>query len=113
MAQSTIKRLAGPAYIAATATNIYNPASGIVGFVSAIWIANVTTGPITYTLYVGATGGSAGGTEIAKAVSVPANTSTPLYLPNLKLKAADFLTGLASAGTSLTITVIGSESAAE
>jgi hypothetical protein len=105
----TVKRLAGPAYIANSATNIYNPAANVYGLIKLIHIANVTAGAITYTLYIGATGGSAGGTEIAKAVSVPANSNVDWYPADLKLVAADFLSGLASAATSLVVTITGSE----
>jgi hypothetical protein len=110
MAQGTAKRLAGPAYIAASATNIYNPASTVVGYIRAIWVANVTASPATFTLYIGLTGGSAGGTEIMRTVSVPANTSVPYYFPDLEMKTADFLSGICETGSSkLTVVVIGSE----
>ncbi len=114
MAQGTPKRLAGPAYIASSATNIYNPAAGIVGYIRAIWVCNVTGSVATFTLYIGATGGSAGGTEIQKTTSVAANTSAPYYFPDLEMKVADFLTGICETGASkLTITVMGSETAAQ
>ena len=103
----TLKRISGPAYIAASATNIYTPeASTIYTVIRHIHIANVTTGAITFTLYVGATGGSAAGTELFKLVSVAANSSYDYYC-TLKMLSTDFLSGLASAGSSLTITVEG------
>lgn len=108
----TIKRIAGPAYLGGSVADIYTPpASTIVTVIRQIRVANVTAGAVTYTLYIGATGGSTGGTEIAKGVSVPANTFTDQYFsPGLKMASTDFLTGLASAGTSLTITVMGDQS---
>lgn len=105
----TIKRIAGPAYLAASATDIYTPpASTIFTVIRHIHIANVTAGAVTFTLYIGATGGSAGGTEIAKGVSVAANSVWDYY-GALKMISTDFLSGLASAGSSLTITIEGEQ----
>lgn len=103
----TIKRIAGPAYLINSATDIYTPAAAtIYTIIRQIHIANVTTGAVTFTLYVGATGGSAGGTELFKNVSVPAN-STLDFGCALKMASTDFLSGLASGSSSLTITVMG------
>ena len=63
---------------------------------------------MTFTLYVGATGGSAAGTELFGAKSVAANDTYDWYT-NLKMVSTDFLTGLASAATSLTIVVEGEQ----
>lgn len=103
----TVKRIAGPAFIAASATNIYTPAaSTIYTIIRHIHVANVTSGAVTFTLYVGATGGSAAGTELVKALSLPASLTWDFYC-GLRMDSTDFLTGLASAGSSLTITVEG------
>jgi len=105
----TLKRIAGPAYIAASATDIYTPpASTIYTVIRHIHIANVTAGAATFTLYIGATGGSAGGTELFKGYSVAANSSFDYYSVK-KLVSTDFLSGLASAGSSLTIVVEGEQ----
>lgn len=113
--QGALKRISGPAYMAAAAADIYTPpASTILTCINHIRIANVTAGAVMYTLYVGATGGSAAGTELAKGVSIPANTPVDLYFsPGLKMSSTDFLTGLASAGSSLVITVMGKQSCVE
>lgn len=105
-----IKRIAGPAFLAASATDIYTPPNSAVFVrINHIHIANVTAGAVTATLYVGATGGSAAGTEIMKGHSVAANSEYDWYAsPGLKMVSTDFLSGLASAGSSLTITVMGS-----
>lgn len=104
-----LKRIAGPAYIASSATDIYTPAaSTIYTVIRHIHVANVTAGAVTFTLYVGATGGSAAGTELFKAYSVAANSSFDYYC-TLKMTSADFLSGLASAGSSLTIVVEGEQ----
>jgi len=102
----------GPAYLAASATNVVTPGAApasAVGYTSTapyvilrhVRITNKTAGAVTFSLYVGATGGSAGGTEvIGNALSVPANQAYDWY-GSLRLDTADFLSGLASAGTSL------------
>ena len=66
-------------------------------------IINTAATPIFLTLYLGASGGSAGGTEFAwGGTLIAANdyddfyTETPIYV-------GEFLTGIASASTSMTI----------
>ena len=106
---NTIKKIAGPAYLAAAAADIYTPpASTIFTVIRHIHITNVTAGAVTFTLYIGGTGGSAGGTEIAKAVSVAANSTWDYYCMT-RMASTDFLSGLASAGSSLTILVEGEQ----
>jgi hypothetical protein len=105
----TIKRIAGPAFLAAAAADIYTPpAATIYTVIRHIHIANVTGGAVTFTLYVGATGGSSAGTELFKGYSVAANSSFDYYCV-LRMTSTDFLSGLASAATSLTITVEGEQ----
>lgn len=105
----TIKRIAGPAYLAAAAADVYTPpAATIYTVVRHIHVANKTGGAVTFTLYVGATGGSAAGTELFGAKSVAANDVYDYYC-NLKMVSTDFLSGLASAATSLVITVEGEQ----
>ena len=110
MAGNTVRKLAGPAYLAASATNIYNPGTNLYGLVRHIHVANKTAAAATFTLYIGLTGGSAGGTELFAAKNVPANDSFD-YWCFTKMLAADFLSGLASAGSTLVITVEGEEGA--
>lgn len=108
----TIKRIAGPAYIANAAANIYTPpASTIYTVINHIHVANVTAGAITFSLFVGATGGSAGGTQLEGTYSVAANSDWDKYFsPGLFMASTDFLSGVASAATSLTIVVMGTQS---
>lgn len=104
----TIKRLAGPAYLAAAAADVITtPASTMYDVVRHIHIANKTAGAITFTLYVGTTGGSAAGTELFGAKSVAANDVYDYYCTLRLLGGTDYLTGLASAATSLVITIEG------
>lgn len=105
----TPKKIAGPAYLASSVADIYTPpASTIYTLIRHIHIANVTSGAVTFTLYVGATGGSAAGTELFKGKSIAANDVFDWYTP-LRLASTEFLSGLASAGTSLVITIAGEQ----
>lgn len=118
MASNKIIRM-GPVALAAAAANIVNPPTltGGVGLAGTnantylilrhIRIVNKTAGAVNATLYLGATGGSAAGTEFGfNATPVPANSYVDWY-GMLRLDPADFLTGLASAATSLTFEAEG------
>ncbi len=95
-------------------TNILNPgtttggvASGTPGnlyiLLKHIRIVNKTAGAVTFSLWLGATGANAAGTEvIGQGLSVPANSFVDWY-GLLRLDVADFLVGGASAATSLSI----------
>lgn len=104
----------GPVALSATlTTNILNPptATGGVGAGSSpnyiilthIRIVNKTAGAVTFSLWIGATGANAAGTEfMGTGRSIAANSSEDWY-GRIRLDTADFLVGGASAGTSLTI----------
>ncbi|MCM3900181.1 MAG: hypothetical protein ND866_00590 [Pyrinomonadaceae bacterium] len=94
-------------------TNILNPPTATGGtnggsssqyiILRHVRILNKTAGAVTFSLYLGATGGNVAGTEIiGTALSVAANSAYDWY-GALRLDAADFLVGGASASTSLTI----------
>lgn len=94
-------------------TNLLNPPTttgGVNGGSSSQYIilrhlriVNKTSGAVTFSLYLGATGGNVAGTEIiGTGLSIPANSAYDWY-GLLRLDAADFLVGGASAATSLTI----------
>ncbi len=94
-------------------TNLLNPPTATGGtnggsssayiILNHIRILNKTGGAVTFTLYIGATGANAAGTEfIGTAQSVAANSAYDWY-GAIRLDAADFLVGGASANTSLTI----------
>jgi hypothetical protein len=109
-----------PAYISNVAANLINSAQATVTagvginaaagataaytqpyvIIKHIHIANNTAGAVTFSLFVGATGGSAAGTELYKDVSIAAKGYFDQYL-TLRLDSTQFLTGLASAATSL------------
>lgn len=103
-----LKRIAGPAFLAASATNIYTPPNAAVYIeINHIRIANVTAAARSATLYIGATGGSAAGTELCKAESIPANGHSDIFVGRLYMQSSDFLSGLADQASSLTILVMG------
>jgi len=118
MAANKVLRF-GPAALANSAANIINTnitsLSGPVGYtqtqpyviIKHIRIVNKTASAATCSLYVGATGASAAGTEfLGTALSIAANSAYDWY-GLLRLDAADFLTGLASAATTLTFEAEG------
>ena len=105
----TLKSIAGPAYLSNSAANIYTPpASTIYTILRHIHIANVTAGAVTFSLYIGATGASAGGTQLFGSHSIPANSEFDYYCVR-KMLSTDFLVGIASAATSLVIDVEGEQ----
>ena len=107
-----LKRIAGPAFIAASATNIYTPpASTIYTVIRHIHVANKTNTAATFALYVGLPGGSATGTELFggnAGHSVAANAEFDYYC-TLKMESADFLTGISGTASALVIVVEGEQ----
>ena len=106
----------GPVALSNVAANILNPGTTTGGVNSTaspygnlriilthISIVDKGGAGGTFSLFIGATGGSAAGTEfMGKTRSVPANGTVDWY-GRVPLDVADFLTGLASASTTLTI----------
>lgn len=94
-------------------TNILNPAAASGGvnagssgqyiLLKHIRVVNKTGGAVTFSLWKGATGANAAGTEVVGiGQSVAANSSYDWY-GLMRLDVADFLVGGASAATSLSI----------
>lgn len=104
----------GPLALTATlTTNIYQGGGGsalLQDEINHIHVANKTGSAGTFTLYKGATGANAAGTELFVAKSIPANDVFDWYGVRLKLLSTDFLVGGANAGTTLTITMSGKQS---
>tara|TARA_R110000868_G_scaffold301_2_gene2502 strand:- start:12545 stop:12916 length:372 start_codon:yes stop_codon:yes gene_type:complete len=109
----------GPTAVANAVGNLFNaptltggvnpPATSTASYyiLRHIRIVNKTAGAVTFSGYIGATGGSSAGTEfLGTALSVAANSYVDWY-GALRLDTADFLTGVASAATSLTIEAEG------
>lgn len=109
----------GPVALSNTlTTNILNPTvtslAGPIGFtltqpyilLKHIRFVNKMASAVTFSLWLGAAGANAAGTEvIGQGFSVAANAVYDWYAagPGLRLDAADFLVGGASAATALTI----------
>lgn len=115
MASNKVFRFGPVALTNTLTTNILNgnvtSLAGPVGFtmtqpymiIRHIRIVNKTAGAVTFSLWLGATGGNAAGTEVVgTGLSVAANSAYDWY-GQMRMDAADFLVGGASANTSLTI----------
>lgn len=113
MAANKIFRFGPIALTNTLTTNLLNPptaAGGVNGGSSSqyivlkhIRIVNKTAGAVTFSLWIGATGANAAGTEfMGIGTSVAANSYVDWY-GMVRLDAADFLVGGAGAATSLTI----------
>lgn len=117
----------GPIALTTTmTTNIFNVGTGAratppTGFaepgfyalITHVHISNKTASAASFSLWKGATGANAAGTEfIGTAISVPANSSLDYYSPGWRFDAADFLVGGAGTTTALTITLVGELGAA-
>ncbi|OGT56278.1 MAG: hypothetical protein A3E01_06930 [Gammaproteobacteria bacterium RIFCSPHIGHO2_12_FULL_63_22] len=103
----------GPVAVANAVGNLLNPPTATGGtnagsssqyiILRHIRIVNKTAGAVTFSGYIGATGASAAGTEfLGTGLSVAANSYVDWY-GSVRLDAADFFTGVASATTSLVI----------
>lgn len=101
-------RTVGPVALSSTlTTNIYNNTSALIyDVLTHIHVTNKTDNPASFSLWLGATGANAAGTEFFSKQQVPARTSFDWY-GRLKLVSTDFLVGGSDTATALTITVEG------
>lgn len=119
MAANKIINILPIALTATLTTNILNGAvtsmAGPVGvtigqpymIIRHVRVSNKTAAAATFSLWKGATGANAAGTEfIGTAISVPANSALDFY-GIWRFDAADFLVGGASIITALTLTMDG------
>lgn len=99
----------GPSYLTNSAANVYNETStALYTLIRHIHLANSGAAANVVHLYVGATGGSTGGTELLQDYSIAAGDVFDLYFPaGLKLVSTDFLTGFAGVTNEVIITVSG------
>ena len=113
MASNKVFRFGPIALTNTLTTNLLNPAGATGGtnggssgqyiVLRHVRVVNKTAGAVTYSLWLGATGANAAGTEvIGQAKSVAANSVDDWY-GMLRLDTTDFLVGGASANTSLSI----------
>lgn len=107
----SVVRIAGPAFLANSATNIYTPPAATINtVVRQLHFANKTSSAVTFSIYVGATGGSASGTELFGTRTISAFDTYDWYAsPGLMMKSTDFLTGIAGTASAVTITVMGEQ----
>lgn len=113
MAYGTLKRTYGPAFLSSSAgTNIYQGGQSgsalIYDKVEVLHLVNVTASQATATIYLGATGGSAAGTQLFSAWPIAANGYWD-YVAVLKMLSTDFLTGSASGASTIAITIMGEQ----
>lgn len=106
----TLKRTVGPvALTTVLTTNVYNQGSALIyDVIKHIHVVNKTGVAATFTLYLGATGANAAGTELFVAQSVAANSSFDWY-GSLKMLSTDFLVGGAGTTLALVITIEGEQ----
>ena len=98
---STLKRIGPTALTTTLTTNVYNNASALLyDIITHLEVANKTASAATFTLYIGATGANAAGTEWFTGVSVPANSVYHWY-GRKKLTSTDFVVG--GSGTTLAL----------
>lgn len=103
----------GPAYVANSAADLYNPAANTFALVYHIKLINKDSSARTVSLYLGATGGSAGGTEIIDPTHSLAATGSnsaekDIYFPNgLKVTSSQYISGVASAASAIVCIITG------
>lgn len=103
----TLKRIGPLALTTTLTTNVYNNTSALIfDSIKQINISNKTASAATVSLWIGATGANAAGTEIMTGVSIPANTVSTFYFSGLKMSSTDFLVGGSGTSTALTITIL-------
>jgi hypothetical protein len=102
----------GPVALANAAANIFNPgtttggvnspATNLYAILTHIRLLNKTGAVAQASLFIGATGGSAAGTEfMVSSSNIPANGSVDWY-GRIPIQTTDFLTGFASAAATIT-----------
>lgn len=91
----TLKRIGPTALTATLTTNVYNNASALLyDSIKHIRVVNKNAAARLLTLYVGATGANAAGTELAFQETVPALGELNIYYPQgLKVVSTDFIVG--------------------
>ena len=112
------KKFTATVAIPAAAANLLNPPTvtgGVNGgsspcylLIQHLHVMNTSSGAVSVSLWLGATGGSAAGTELAfPAKSVPAHDSVDFYSPGIRIDSTQFLTGLAGSVSTLVLTATG------
>ncbi len=108
----TTKLLAGPVALGTSAANIVQGGGGsalIYDVIKQVRVTNKATVDATFSLYLGATGATAAGTELAKTQAVKAGASADIFFTGLKVVSTQYLVGLSDTATALTIAVLGEQ----
>lgn len=97
-------RTFGPVALSTTlTTNVYNNTSALIKDVlTHIHVTNKTDSPASFSLWIGATGANAAGTEFFSKQQVPARSQYDWY-GRMPLLSTDFLVGGSDTATALTI----------
>ncbi len=103
------RKLLGPIALTTTlTTNVYNNASSAIETViKEIRFVNKTASAATVSLYIGATGANAAGTELYLGFSVAANDVFGEFFSNLVLQSTDFIVGGSGTATAIGIIILG------
>jgi hypothetical protein len=106
----TPKRTFGPlALTTVLTTNVYNQGSALIyDLITHIHLVNKTAGAVTVSLWLGATGANAAGTEILNGHVIAANSEYDYYC-RLKMLSTDFLVGGSNTATAVTIYAEGEQ----
>lgn len=103
---AAVKRT-GPTALTTSIADIMQGAGGSASMrdrIKHIHIANKTTSAATFDMYLGGTGGTTAGTELFKGKTVAANDAFDWY-GDMLLASTEYITALASAVTTLVITI--------
>lgn len=98
-----IKRTGPVALTTTLTTTIYNPPAAEE--LRLIHVVNKTDNPASFSMWIGATGANAAGTEVFSQQAVAPRSTVDFPYP-IKLATTDFLVGGASVATALTVTII-------
>lgn len=109
----------GPVALSNVVANIITPptvtgGTGLTGtntstylIIRQITIVNKTASTATFSLYKGASGGSAAGTEIVGSATQVLANSSYVYYCSMRVDVGEFISGLASASAALTFQATG------
>lgn len=104
----TPKRLAGPTAIGTGIANLFNETdTKMKSVLRQVHVVNTTDNDGDFTIYLGATGGSAAGTELYSKQKVKARSTFNEYI-EIPLASTDFITAKATA-TGLVATLSGDQ----
>jgi len=99
------KRLVGPTQLTNAAATVYTTPAGTQTCVKHLQVCNTTAGSVGFTMSIGA---DAAGTELFKTYQIAANSTLSLFVL-FYLAATETIQAYASANTSLTLTIDGTE----